>query len=50
MQGLQPQNLTNKELRKYAELYDIEKLPPAWLVEMAKRFLAPQNVRPEYRD
>jgi len=50
MQGLQPQSLTNKELRKYAELYGVENLPQAWLVELAKRFVQPSSVRPEYRD
>lgn len=49
MQGLQPQNLTNSELRKYAELYGVEKLSQEWLLELAKRFVAPNSVRPEYR-
>jgi hypothetical protein len=49
MQGLQPQNLTNTELRKYAALYGVEKLSQEWLLELAKRFTNPASVRPEYR-
>lgn len=49
MQGLQPQNLTNTELRHYASLQGVQNLPPEWLQEIAKRFIDPTNVRPEYR-
>jgi len=40
MFGIQPQNLSNDELVKYAHLLDMETVPEwarAWIMELAKR-------------
>lgn len=39
MQGIQPQQLTDKELVNYVDLYGIENLPKEWAIEVAKRFM-----------
>lgn len=49
MQGIRPENLTNSELRKYAWLQGLDKLPPEWLRELAKRFLDPNGVPQQYQ-
>lgn len=49
MQGIRPEHLTNSELRKYAWLQGLDKLPPEWLHELAKRFIDPQSVPADYR-
>lgn len=48
MQGLQPQQLTNAELKHYASLYSAEQLPQEWLLEIARRFTG-QSLAPEIR-
>lgn len=40
MQGIQPQSLNNEELVRYAHLMGYDKLPPAWVAELAKRLEA----------
>jgi hypothetical protein len=40
MQGIQPKNLTNEELVKYAWLLDMSTVPEwaqAWIIELSKR-------------
>lgn len=48
MQGLRPESLTDSELRNYVGLYGIENLPPAWLKEIARRFMG-QHPTPNHR-
>lgn len=48
MQGLQPQQLTDLELKRYASLYGAEKLSQEWLLEIARRFTG-QSLPPELR-
>lgn len=38
MQGIRPQNLTDRELLNYAHLMGYDKLPVEWVEELAKRF------------
>jgi len=40
MSGLQPKQLTNEELRRYASLYTFEQLPKEWVEEIVKRFVS----------
>jgi hypothetical protein len=37
MQDIQPKNLTDRELLNYAHLFGYDKLPAAWVEELAKR-------------
>jgi len=37
MQSLQPQFLTNQELKNYAHLIGAEKLPANWVTEILRR-------------
>ena len=37
MQSLQPQFLTNQELKNYADLIGADKLPAAWVTEILRR-------------
>ena len=37
MHGIEPTRLTNKELLDYAHLFGYDKLPAAWVAELAKR-------------
>jgi hypothetical protein len=38
MQSIQPQNLTNAELLRYAYMQGHDKLPVDWITEIIKRF------------
>ena len=49
MQGLRPEQLTDGELRHYASLYGVDKLPVEWLKELAKRFVDPMSVPSTHR-
>ena len=40
VQSIQPQNLTDEELVRYAYLQGHDKLPVAWITEILKRFEA----------
>ena len=40
MQGIQPQNLTNEELVRYARLMPPGQVPSAWVDELIKRLEA----------
>lgn len=40
MQGIRPQQLTNRELLNYAYLTGYDKLPPEWVEELCTRFEA----------
>ncbi len=38
MQGIQPHNLTNKELLRYIYIMGFDKVPPEWIKELVARF------------
>ncbi len=38
MQGIQPHNLTNKELLRYIYIMGFDKVPPEWIKELVTRF------------
>lgn len=40
MQGIQPHNLTNEELLRYAYFTGYDKLPVEWIQEIVMRFAA----------
>ncbi len=39
MQGIQPHNLTNRELLRYMYILGFDKVPPEWIKDLVERFV-----------